>query len=314
MKLSCAVEEYVSAKRSMGMRFRTQADTLRAFSQAMGPVSIRDVSPPLALAFLATSGRVTTSWHQRFWTIRGLYRFAIPRGYAASCPLPDILPKRPPYATPYIYSVGELQRLLSAATILGGRNGGLGRAAFRTLILLLYGSGLRINEALTLNVNDVDLAEGLLVINKTKFDKSRLVPIGPKLIAALRHHVEQGPGQPRRLLPSKFFVTVNGLSLDPQIADRDFRIVRGAARIHREDGAFFQPRLHDLRHTFAVHRLTSWYRSGADVQRLLPKLSTYLGHVGIAETAHYLTMTPELLNEASRRFEHYAFPEVSHHV
>jgi hypothetical protein len=63
-----------------------------------------------------------------------------------------------------------------------------------------------------------------------------------------------------------------------------------------------------------VHRLTSWYRSGADVQRLLPKLSTYLGHVGIAETAHYLTMTPELLNEASRRFEHYAFPEVSHHV
>lgn len=313
MKLSRVVEEYVSAKRSMGMRFHTQAETLERFSRAMGPISILNVSPPLVLAFLPSSGRVTTSWHQKFSTIRGLYRFAISRGYARSCPLPDVLPKRPPYARPYIYSSGELRRLLSAANILDRRPRGLQAAAFRTLILLLYGSGLRISEALALDVNDVDLAQGLLVVRHSKFDKSRLVPIGPKLIAVLRRHAAQGPGLPSRpLMPSSFFVTATGVSAQPQTADHDFRIVRGEAHICREDGAYFQPRLHDLRHTFAVHRLTSWYRSGADVQRLLPKLSTYMGHVGIAETAHYLTMTPELLNEANRRFEHYAFPEVSH--
>ena len=76
--------------------------------------------------------------------------------------------------------------------------------------------------------------------------------------------------------------------------------------MRRHDGAYFQPRLHDLRHSFAVHRLVAWYRQGADVQLLLPKLSTYLGHIHLAETQHYLTMTPDLLCEAGRRFESYA--------
>jgi site-specific recombinase XerD len=87
-------------------------------------------------------------------------------------------------------------------------------------------------------------------------------------------------------------------------------MVRSHLGLRREDGAYFQPRLHDLRHTFAVHRLVAWYRQGADVQLLLPKLSTYLGHIGLAETQHYLTMTPDLLREAGRRFESYAAVEV----
>ncbi len=82
--------------------------------------------------------------------------------------------------------------------------------------------------------------------------------------------------------------------------------------MHRDDGARYQPRLHDIRHSFVVHRLTSWYQQGADVQKLLPQLATYLGHVSIAATQVYLTMTPELLHEASVRFENYAFREVRH--
>ena len=82
--------------------------------------------------------------------------------------------------------------------------------------------------------------------------------------------------------------------------------------MRRSDGARYQPRLHDLRHSFAVHRLTSWYRQGADVQTLLPYLSTYLGHVNLAATQVYLTMTPELLQEAARRFQQYAFEERYH--
>lgn len=96
-----------------------------------------------------------------------------------------------------------------------------------------------------------------------------------------------------------------GIAISRYAAERYFRILRSRVGIERRDGAYFQPRLHDLRHTFAVHRLVAWYREGADVQLLLPRLSTYLGHISLAETQHYLTMTPDLLREAGRRFESY---------
>jgi integrase len=90
-----------------------------------------------------------------------------------------------------------------------------------------------------------------------------------------------------------------------------FRMLRNLAAIHGKKGARYRPRIHDLRHTSAVHRLETWYREKADVQRLLPQLSTYLGHVGVAETQRYLTMTPELLREANQRFERYTLTEVN---
>jgi site-specific recombinase XerD len=113
-------------------------------------------------------------------------------------------------------------------------------------------------------------------------------------------------------LDSLFFVTRDGERVTLQIAERYFDRLRNSAGVHRNDGARYQPRLHDLRHTFTVHRLVSWYRQGADVQRLLPQLSTYLGHVHVASTQHYLTMTPELLQEASARFELYAMGGPNH--
>lgn len=122
----------------------------------------------------------------------------------------------------------------------------------------------------------------------------------------------------RRQLPlpageaSAVFATRTGQALCYDVVNLLFRRVRRRAGIRREAGARYQPRLHDLRHTAAVHRLIAWYRAGADVQRLLPHLATYLGHVDIASTQRYLTMTPELLREASHRFDQYAQPEASH--
>ena len=314
MRISRVVEEYVALKHSLGMNYKTQANILKAFCRAAEPVNVGDVTPASVLGFLSPKGTVTTSWHFKCSALRGLFDFAIRRGYAASRPLPLVIPKRPPYARPHIYTPEELQRILSAAKILEGRNnGGLWPLAFQTLILLLYGTGLRISEALALTLEDADLSKGLLTIRKAKFDKPRLVPIGPRLTDKLRAYVEERPSLSRRPIQSSaLFITCMGALLPRQTAERDFRIVRAHADVRRNDGAYYQPRLHDLRHTFAVHRLTAWYRSGANVQQLLPQLSTYLGHVGIAETAYYLTMTPELLDEANRRFERYAFPEVSH--
>jgi len=204
---------------------------------------------------------------------------------------------------PHIYSRKELQRLLAA--IPTEPLAGLSASALRTLLLLLYGAGLRISEALSLTEEDVQADTRLLWIRQSKFFKSRWVPLGRPLAGVLARYRQQRSVRspdPRQA----FFQTVGGLPVNRAAAERAFRVLRQAAGIQGADGARYQPRLHDLRHSFAVHRLVTWYRQGADVSRLLPQLSTFLGHVDLAATQRYLTLTPELSEQASRRFERYA--------
>jgi site-specific recombinase XerD len=178
---------------------------------------------------------------------------------------------------------------------------------FRILLLLLYGAGLRFGEATRLTMADVDLANAVLTIRATKFYKSRMVPVGPQLAAVLDSHVSQRQraglvdGRNALLLANQ-----DGTRLASSTVQAAFDALRRVAEVHRAAGGRTIPRLHDLRHSFAVHRLTSWYRQGADVQRLLPVLSTYLGHADLEGTKVYLSMTPELLEQASLRFARYA--------
>jgi integrase/recombinase XerD len=141
-------------------------------------------------------------------------------------------------------------------------------------------------------------------VRDTKFYKSRLVPLGPDIKQLIQEYLHQ-PGRRNQHYRS-LFQTKSASAIAAQVADTSFSRLREIARIERRDDSYFQPRLHDLRHTFAVHRLTEWYRQNADVPRLLPALSTYLGHVSLSATQRYLTMTPELLEQANRRFERYA--------
>jgi site-specific recombinase XerD len=237
--------------------------------------------------------------------LRGFYRFAMARGYAASSPLPKIIPK-PPQFVPYIFSHEELQRLLDASACCESPRSKLQPYTCRMLILLLYGTGLRISEALSLTLANVDLPAGMLTIRESKFYKTRLVPMSPALTSALGTYVTQRAKEHSTELDAALFLTRTSTPLARHTAENIFRRLRVRAGVLRHDGGRYQPRLHDLRHTAAVHRLVSWYRQGADVQRLLPQLATYLGHVHIAATQHYLSLTPELLHEASQRFEHYA--------
>lgn len=306
MKLFEAVTQYVEYKQSMGMRFHTEARTLRSFCRTLGDVSLADIEADRVYAYIAGSGPVTRFWHRKHGALRGFYRFAIGRGYTNVSPLPKLVPKPPPAFVPYIYSHDELRRLLDAATICENPRCKLQPHTCRMLILLLYRAGLRISEALALTLADVDLAAAILTIRESKFYKTRLVPIGADLTGTLTAYAGQrstdypaGPEAP-------FFVSRTGTRLIRQTAEKTFARLRTRAGVKRDDGSRFQPRLHDLRHAFAVHRLVSWYQQGADVQRLLPHLATYLGHLHIADTQRYLTMTPELLREASRRFERYA--------
>jgi site-specific recombinase XerD len=176
-------------------------------------------------------------------------------------------------------------------------------STFRVLLLLLYGTGMRIGEALRLHIGDVDLDDGVITIRGTKFYKSRLVPLGSDVHAQLRSYVAM-PGRLDRN-DHPLFQSRLRRAVQRQTVENSFQRLRSLAGIQREGPSVYQPRIHDLRHTFAVHRLTEWYRNGADVQAILPALSTYLGHVELHSTQRYLTMTPELLGEANRRFERY---------
>jgi len=316
MKLSQRITQYVAFRKSLGQRFETNECQLRAFSRFMGEgANIRSVKPRQVAAFLAGRGPITCSWHVKYRALRGFFSYAVTRGYLSASPLPAIVPKQPARFVPYIYSTDELRRLLNGTASYQKLQSRILMEphTFRAILLLLYGAGLRISEALSLNLADVDLEEAVLVIRDTKFFKTRLVPLGCDLNGAMIKYAAQrkryGHSQSKT---APFFVTRLGARIPIHLIERAFRRLRAHSSVRRKGAARCQPRLHDLRHAAAVHRLTVWYREGKDVQRLLPLLATYLGHVNIVGTQRYLTMTPELLHEASKRFAKYVFGEVSH--
>lgn len=313
MKLMRVIEIYVKFKQAMGMSFQTSAATLKAYGRSQGNIEIHHVSPKSVLAFLNGNGALTRTWHHKFSALRVFYRFAISRGYAQISPLPTTLPKQPPAHVPYIYTRDELHRLLDATSLLIDRRRSLPQPTLRLLLLFLYGTGLRLKEALTLSCNDVDLSSNLLTIHCSKFYKSRFVPFGNQLHSLLESYLAQRQRLPMpKGMDSTYFATNRGAPIGKRCIELNFQRLCYLTDIHRSDSTNRQPCLHDLRHTFAVHRLTLWYRSNTDVQRSLPHLSTYLGHVRLASTQRYLNMTQDLLREANNRFELYALPEVCH--
>jgi site-specific recombinase XerD len=314
MKVSQVVEEYVGLKQAMGSRFHAESVILKAFCKAIDDAPLAKITAEQVMAYIAGTGPVTRFWHRKHEALRGFYRFAMGRGYTQLCPLPDERPRPAHVFTPYIYSTDELRRLINATERCVNSRTKLQVPTLRTLLLLLYGAGLRISEALRLTPEDVDLTKNLLTVRESKFYRTRLVPIGVRLTGELAAYAKQrNECAISRSIVESFFVTRHGQPVIRSLAERSFCRLRGLANVQRHDEARYQPRLHDLRHTFAVHRLVSWYREGADVQRLLPQLSTYLGHVHVSATQRYLTMTPDLLNQASQRFEQYARPaEISH--
>jgi site-specific recombinase XerD len=308
MKLSQLAIEYVTFKQSLGMRFQTESVILNAFCRAMGDIDITQVSSGPVQNYLAGTGPITSFYHRKFEALSGFYRYVVSRGHISSSPLPTILPKRPAPFQPYIFTHDEYRRLVEMTHILNQHQRcQVQPATFCTLLILLYATGLRISEALSLTLTDVDLSARLLTLHNTKFFKTRWVPVGSQLSTVLVAYAKLRQRLPRPARnQSPFLATRSGTALTRGTVERIFRLLCKHADICRTEGGRFQPRLHDIRHTFALNRLLSWYREGADVQRLLPCLSTYLGHIDVAATQRYLTLTPELLYQASLRFRRYA--------
>ena len=308
MKLHQAIDDYVAWRRAHGTEFCIGARRLRQFRNFLKDgIDCDEVTRDEIDGFLRGNGRVTPIRASKYSCLSGFYRYAISRGYISHSPLParDGEPRCAAPLPPYVFSRNELHRLIEAAGHSQTDAMKLDSLTLRTLLLLLCGTGLRIGEALRLTMSDVDLGNRLLTVRDTKFCKSRLVPFSGWLSDALNDHARRRRQRP---LPqsrqSTFFAGRDGTPLQYDNVWNAFQRLRVMTGI-LGDGDRRQPCLHSFRHTFAVERVTCWYQQGADVQRLLPTLATYLGHSDLNGTQVYLSMTPQLLQQASILFNQY---------
>jgi len=308
MSLDDIIASYIEQQRCLGKRFSTEAIVLAAFSSAVSHVPLHDIRPDMVSRFVDRGGTSDATRHKKYRVLSGLFRFAVTRRLMKASPMPQ-RPRRRCHSsyTPYIYSEAELKRLLTAVpTATAGPGCVMDADTLRTLLLLLYGAGLRHGEALRLKLRDVDVAQSLIHVRDTKFFKTRIVPLSACLNNMIREFVARRGKHYSVCDESPLFCKRDGTPLNSNTICATFRRLCTIAGIRRDGGARNQPRMHDLRHSAAVHRVTAWYRCDADLNDLLPKLATYLGHTGLSGTQRYLTMTEELLAEASRRFEAFA--------
>ena len=187
MTLREAIDQYIEWRQAHGAKFKTGAAILHLFLKGInGEVDCDAVTNTQVCAFLAGKGPLTRHRANKYSALAGFYRYAISRGFVSRSPLPDNEPKPPDSAPPYVFSHDELRRLFGAIEVSQNRALQLDADTFRTLLLLLYGAGLRLSEARHLTLPDVDLSTTVLTVRNTKFYKSRLVPVGPQLAAALK--------------------------------------------------------------------------------------------------------------------------------
>ena len=309
MILRESIDRYIMWRQSHGVRFSSGAGLLQQFCKSLPERTLcNTVTQSAVRRFLAGNGPLTRTRAHKYGALAGFYRYAISRGHADRTPLPpaEDEPRQPPSVPPYIYSREELERLFAAIDDSFRDAIRLDGATFRALLLILYGAGLRIGEAVRLAMSDVDSADAVLTVRDTKFYKSRLVPVDPRLAAELQAYAAHRSERPLPAgMASAFLANRDGTPVRKRTATSAFsRLLKGAGICRRDDGRR-APCLHSLRHSAAVHRVTAWYRADADVQRLLPALSTWLGHADLEGTKIYLSMTPELLHEASVRFDRY---------
>jgi integrase/recombinase XerD len=305
MSLGDIIAKYIAQQRCLGKRYTAEATILTAFRRSVSDVPLRDIRPEMISRFLDRDGTSDETMRKKHRVLSGLFRFAVTRHLLRAASMPEC-PRKRGYSsyTPYIYSEAELKRLLAAvpAATTGPRYV-IDADTLRTLLLLLYGAGLRRGEALRLKLGDVDMSQSLIHIRGTKFFKTRIVPLSTSLNSVIRAFVARRGKRYSVCGDSPLFSKRDGTPLSNTTIGTTFRRLCAIAGIRRDGGARNQPRMHDLRHSAAVHRVTAWYRCDADLNDLLPKLATYLGHTDLSGTQRYLAMTQELLAEASRRFE-----------
>jgi len=291
--------DYLRIRRGLGFELREEGRLLEGFVEFMERAGAEWITTKLALAW-ATSTPAHPHWHRRrLGLVRGFARYVASLDPATEVPSKDLLPAHRPRVTPYIYSPAEIRALIAAA---GRLTPALRALRHQTLIGLLASTGLRPGEALALDRQDVDLRHGALHVRAAKHHKQREVPLHPTTTTALRNYARARDRRfPEPATPA-FFIGARGRRVPRGELNRTFtQLIREVGLEGR--GARKRPRPHDVRHSFAVHTLIDWYRAGEEVDRKLPLLSTYLGHVNPSSTYWYMEAVPDLLALISARLE-----------
>lgn len=310
--LADGITRFLAHKRALGRRFDTEDKQLRFFDRFLveqGLTRLDELTPEVVTTFLAAhAGRRARSYNQLVGVLRRLFDWLVLHEVLPRAPLQVSLRRVTDQRLPYLFDPMTARRLLDVATALPDTSRSPRRGAtYRTIFALLYGLGLRVGEVSRLCRADVDLQRCVLVVRGSKFGKSRLVPFGPKLGAALAEYLALAP-DPAPDAPV-FSFTRRG-AIHPGTISQTFHHLVPRLELTLPPGVA-PPRAHDLRHAFAVGTVLRWYRAGVDVSGHLFHLATFLGHVNPSSTAVYLTITPELLHEANQRFAAFAGAAVS---
>lgn len=296
--LGQSVEDYLSIRRALGHKLVDEGRLLIDFADFVDQAGAVAVTTDLAVAWaMLPQGAGAGWWARRLSMVRGFARYHQTIDPGSEIPPVGLLPRRNHRPTPYLYSDAEITGLLAAA---GKLSPALRAATYETLLGLLASTGMRIGEAMRLDDPDIDWVNAVVTVNNSKFGRSRFVPVHPSTLSALRAYTDLRD----RLCPHpnapSVFVSSRAARLAHSTINATFHQLLDQAGLDRRSTGG-RPRVHDLRHSFAVKTLLGWYGDGGDVQARLPALSAYLGHVHPSDTYWYLTAAPELLALAADR-------------
>jgi integrase/recombinase XerD len=301
-----ASEQYLRLRRDLGYKLREPAGLLRNFVAFAEREGATHITTDLALRWAQQPvGAQPATWGLRLGVVRRFAVWLSAKDRRTEVPPAGLLPCRYRRKRPYLYSDAEIERLIRTAGRLPSAAGLKGRT-FATIFGLLAATGLRVSEALALDRQDVDLEEGVLRIRRTKFGKSRLVAVHESTREALADYARERDLVVQRPASAAFFLSERGRRVTEWATRYNFALVSREIGLRAPTTNCRHgrgPRLHDMRHRFAICTLLGWYRAGIDVEREIPKLATYLGHVHVNETYWYLEAVPELLELATRRLE-----------
>jgi integrase len=305
MSMTEQAREYVAYRRALGFQFRVEGGELLRFAAYADSIGHRGpVSTELALRWAQRPQNASSLYRaRRLEVVRCFARYQSIFNPDTEIPPSKILGPAHCRTTPYIYSEEQICALIALASHLSPV-GGLRPRTYSTLFGLLASTGLRISEALRLECDDIDLMRGILRIRETKFRKSRLAPLAPSVVQALRQYGRFRDAYHPHVRTSAFLLGESGRALHYSTVRTTFRNIVEPLGWKTPEGN--RPRLYDFRHTFVCRVLLRWYQQSVDVNQAMAALATYVGHVKPTDTYWYITGTPELLEAAADRFERFA--------
>jgi integrase/recombinase XerD len=297
MKVSEGVGPYLAKRRAAGLIFERPEALIAGFCRHVGDIQFSQLEIKHVVTYLDAANTSTITWRTKYQMLLRFLEFWFYRGAMRDLLMPPPKPPERQTFVPYVYSRAELRALLKAvAQDQHKRDRALDRQTLRTMILLLYGTGARMGEIINLPHDDVDLKGRLITISHPNSARSRSIPIGPDLCDVLSKYLSW---RSRKNFQSAYlFITKSDTPVSRGRMTVAFQRLRTLAKVTRGDGTQQQPRLDDLRYTFAVHRITSWIRNGADLDRMLPAMAAYMGQMGLGATERYVAMTPERFRRA----------------